>query len=426
MAVRITNYFWDMEYIIRFSKELWMLLTEMSPFLLFGFFFAGLIHIYLQKEKVGKMLNGNSFGSVLNATLLGIPLPLCSCGVIPAGLSFHKNGASKGSTVSFLISTPQTGIDSIMVTYSLLGLPFAIIRPVVALITGLTGGIVANRFDKGVAVTAPVSKSTETNSFSQKIQEMFRYGFVDFIQDISKWLVIGLLMAAFLAVIIPDDFFIRYINMPWLNMLIVLAASVPLYICATGSVPIAAVLMMKGLSPGAALVFLMAGPATNIATLTVLWKSIGKMATTVYLLTISLGAILFGLLIDSFLPAKWFVLSGQLHVHNHVLPAWVGIASAVLMIVLILNGYLLTLKKKRQDKLNQIKINTMTDIQKFKVEGMTCKNCKAHVEKDISEIEGVENVSADLATGEVSVSGSEIDPQKVKNAVEKAGYIFVG
>lgn len=417
-----------MNYILIYFKELWTLLTEMSPYLLFGFLFAGLLHIYLQKEKVGGMLKGNNFRSVVNATLLGIPLPLCSCGVIPAGLSFHKNGASKGSTVSFLISTPQTGIDSILVTYSLLGLPFAIIRPFVALITGLTGGIAANLLDnKEVLTKKETTKKNEHLTSKHALSKVLHYGFVEFIQDISKWLIIGLLLAALLAVIIPNDFFIQFIDKPWLNMLLVLAASVPLYICATGSVPIAAVLIMKGLSPGAALVFLMAGPATNIATITVLWKSLGKKSTLIYLATIIIGSLFFGYLIDSFLPLSWFSITNHIHdQHHHLLPQWLGITSAIVLIGLIINGFILNKIKERKSKMEKSNFNNLTIVQKYKVEGMTCKNCKAHVEKDVSALDGIDLVSADFVAGEVAVSGNNIDEGKIKETIESAGYIFKG
>lgn len=416
-----------MKYIEAYLLEFWELTAEMAPYLLFGFLFAGILHIYLQKEKVGRMLNGNTSRAVLNATLLGIPLPLCSCGVIPAGLSFHKNGASKGSTVSFLISTPQTGIDSILVTYSLLGLPFALIRPIVALFTGVAGGVLANKIEKGTTVQPAKAKDKYAGlTFIQKVKKVFEYGFIEFIQDISKWLVIGLALAALLAILIPDNFFTQYIDYPWLNMLLVLVASMPLYICATGSVPIAAVLMMKGLSPGAALVFLMAGPATNIATLTVLYKTIGKKATLVYLSTIVGGALLFGFLIDAFLPMQWFSIAEHVHAHNHLIPEWLGVASAVLLIGLVINGYILNYFKNKKMKENEFKFDNVMMVQKFKVEGMTCKNCKAHVERDVAALEGIDGVVADVETGEVSITGSQVDAAAVQNAVESGGYIFKG
>jgi len=417
-----------MNYISIYFKELWSLLTEMSPYLLFGFLFAGLLHIYLQKEKVGGMLKGNNFRSVLNATLLGVPLPLCSCGVIPAGLSFHKNGASKGSTVSFLISTPQTGIDSILVTYSLLGLPFAIIRPFVALVTGLAGGTAANILDnKEITNKETTNQNNVHLNTKQTVAKVLHYGFVEFIQDISKWLIIGLLLAALLAIVIPDNFFTQYIDKPWLNMLLVLAASVPLYICATGSVPIAAVLMMKGLSPGAALVFLMAGPATNIATITVLWKSLGKKSTLIYLATIIIGALFFGYIIDTFLPLNWFSITNHIHnQHHHILPQWLGITSAIVLIGLIINGFVLNKIKESKEKMEKSKFNSLTIIQKYRVEGMSCKNCKAHVEKDVLALDGIDQVSADFVTGEVAISGNNIDEKKLKDTIESAGYIFKG
>lgn len=415
-----------MIFIKSFISELWLLLTEMSPYLLFGFLFAGVLHIFMQKEKVGRMLNGNNARSVLNATLLGIPLPLCSCGVIPAGLSFHKNGASKGSTVSFLISTPQTGIDSIFATYSLLGLPFAVIRPIVALITGISGGLVTNAItSEKDSLIYKQQYMGYKKTFWGKVREVFVYGFNDLIRDISKWLIIGLLLAALLAVVIPDDFFTKYVNSPWLNIFIVLLASVPLYVCATGSVPIAAVLLMKGLSPGAALVFLMAGPATNIATLTVLWKEIGKKSTLVYLSTIIGGAIFFGFLIDLLLPLSWFEIAGG-HMHHHFLPGLIGIVSAILLIVLVVIVYVQKLIEKRNaNKILKTERIDM-DIKRFKVEGMTCKNCKAHVERGVATIEGVTYVNADFVSGELIVSGDNINNDDIRKAVENAGYTYSG
>lgn len=414
-----------MKLIGNFFTELWLLFTEMSPYLLFGFLFAGILHIFMQKEKAGKMLNGNNVRSVMNATFLGIPLPLCSCGVIPAGLSFHKNGASKGATVSFLISTPQTGVDSVLVTYSLLGLPFAIIRPVVALVTGIFGGVTANIFTKKeqrVGTRKPVGMPEK--KVTGKIKEVFVYGFYELIEDISKWLIIGLLLAALLAVAIPDDFFTQYVHLPWLNIFVVLLASVPLYVCATGSVPIAAVLLMKGLSPGAALVFLMAGPATNIATLTVLWKELGKKSTLIYLATIIGGAVFFGLLIDWLLPVSWFEnFSG--YGHHHFLPEWLGIASAILLIGLMANVHVQKLIHKFRMKYRKNNSLSM-ELKKYKVEGMTCKNCKAHVERGVSAVNGVTEAIADFETGELTVSGNNIDHDKIKHAVENSGYRYAG
>ena len=265
------------------------------------------------------------------AALLGVPLPLCSCGVIPTGISFNKEGASKGATVSFLISTPQTGVDSILATYSMLGLPFALLRPFVAFFSGIFGGVITNLASKGEeikTVEPPINISKETEK-AGKWQKMIRYAFLDFLMDIADWLIIGFAIAALISVLLPDDFFTMYLSNQFLSMFIVLLASIPLYVCATGSIPIAAVLMMKGLSPGAALVFLMAGPATNVATMTVIGKALGRKTLIIYLVSISTSAMFFGRIANQFLPSEWFIMMSHDHgAHEHeLLPYWLSLLS---------------------------------------------------------------------------------------------------
>lgn len=237
-----------MEEVINFAKTLFIelvyLFTEMSPYLILGFALAGILHVYFPKQQVSKYLGKKNLKSVINAAILGVPLPLCSCGVIPTGISFNRNGATKGATVSFLISTPQTGVDSILATYSLLGLPFAIIRPIASFITGVLGGALTNAYDDSKEEVQTPSKEIYTQK--GKLTRAFNYAFVEFLQDISKWLLVGLIIAAFISVIIPDGFIENNLGNPYINMLIVLVASIPMYVCATGSIPIAAVLMAKG------------------------------------------------------------------------------------------------------------------------------------------------------------------------------------
>ncbi len=425
-----------LEIITKYVYAFWDLTLEMSPYLLLGFFIAGLLHVYFPKDRVTRYLGKNNFTSVLNASLIGIPLPLCSCGVIPTGISFYKSGASKGSSVSFLISTPQTGIDSIMATYSLLGLPLAIIRPIIALFTGLFGGLLTNMNDKEVIPNQEPKQESRHNQKSNHkntIIEMLRYAFVEFLQDISKWLIIGLLIAALMAVIIPDNFFIEYVGNEYLSMLIVLAASIPLYVCATGSVPIAAVLLMKGLSPGAAIVFLMAGPATNAATMTVLGNVLGKKTLFYYLISIIGGAIFFGILVNEFLPRSWFLGAVTNHMghESHLLPMWLKVASAVLLTGLVINGYwqkyriskIVTNKKLETGKAVNLEMSMEKTV---KVNGMTCNHCKANVEKNLSTIEGIGHIDVDLTSGKVKLSGDNIDLDKVRETVEDIGYDYGG
>ncbi len=422
-----------MNYIIDFFIEFVSLTNDMSPYLLLGFLFAGIIHIYVKKETVSKRLGKKNFKSVLYASLLGVPLPLCSCGVIPTGVSFHKDGASKGATVSFLISTPQTGVDSILATYSLLGLPFAIIRPFIALITGIFGGVVTNAIDDTKQEIIDKEKTKEN-----KIVKMFKYAFVDLVDDIAKWLVIGLLIATAIAVIVPDDFFTSYIGNEYLSMLIVLVASIPLYVCATGSVPIAAVLLMKGLSPGAAIVFLMAGPATNAATMTVIGKAIGKKALFSYLGTIIAGALFFGIIINNFIPREFFeesiLKAGHIHEHE-IFPAWFTYTCSISLAALISFSMLKKLFKRKEAKSsccsegsscysdNNVSTKTKNGVS-FTVKGMTCNHCKESVEKNLMKLDDINSVDVDLASGKVTVTGDNIDLKIIEETINSLGYEY--
>lgn len=406
----------------------------MAPYLMLGFIFAGLLHLLFPKKRVRKYMGQNNFRSIFNAALLGVPLPLCSCGVIPTGISFYKHGASKASTVSFLISTPQTGVDSIFVTYSMLGLPLAIIRPVVAFVTGLFGGMVTKKIDPETEKT--VFQNNEPDEvmpvgFFPKIKEMFRYSFIDFLQDISNWLIIGLLIAALISIVVPDDFFADKISNDFLGMLVILVISIPVYICATASVPVAAVLMLKGLSPGAALVLLMAGPATNAATITMIAKVLGKKSLIGYLGAIITGALLSGLIIDYFLPPEWFRVSEHFshmgHDHSGMLPAWLKIGSAVTLTLLIINGYIQKYlnKRKMSDPIINQSDFSVENIQTIRVGGMTCNHCKANVENSIKSEHGVKEVDVDLITGKVNITGSALDLAKIKAGIESIGYKIV-
>ncbi|PID95674.1 MAG: heavy metal-associated domain-containing protein [Bacteroidetes bacterium] len=429
-----------MLFVQQFFLDFLNILHEMSPYLLLGFFFAGMLKIFIPQQMIERYFGGKSVKSVLYAAFLGVPLPLCSCGVIPTGVSIYRNGAGKGATVSFLISTPQTGVDSILVTYSLLGLPFAIVRPIVALVTGVFGGAITNQFAESETVSlnqmpdssCDVNLSTRKykNPLIQNIYRMFKYAFVDFLQDISKWLMIGLLLAALVSVLIPENFFGDFIGNMWLEMLIALLVSIPLYICATGSVPIAAVLMMKGLSPGAALVFLMAGPATNIATITVLRKVLGQKTTYLYLISIISGAFVFGLLINYLLPETWFAYADSFHLaheHHSMLPQWLKISSSILLIGLMINGYVQKIRKNKSSSV--ININkSEQDMEEIKVnvKGMNCNHCKASVEKNVLALPNIEFTVVDLNKGELTIKGKDVDLEKVKHKINDLGFEYGG
>lgn len=410
-------------------SELVRLVNEMSPYLLLGFLFAGLLRVIFPRKMVARYMGQRNFRSVFNASLLGVPMPLCSCGVLPAGIGFYRNGASRGSSISFLISTPQTGVDSILATYAMLGLPLAIIRPIVALTTGILGGLLGNASDNSPAEST--TKGTNEEDHPRNLKEMFRYGFVELIQDISKWLIIGMLVAALLSVLIPGDFFTSTISSEYLAMLLMLLASVPLYICATGSIPIAAVLLMKGLSPGAALVLLMAGPATNIATMAVIGNTLGKRSLWVYLFTIVGGALFFGILVNELLPREWITgaIPSMIGDHIHDSPAaWFSKAASVVLGLLIVNGYIVRFfSRRREGRRDLHKAKAMKDeIQKYRVEGMTCDHCKAKVENGLKELQGVSEVLADRTTGVVSVQAETNNEEDIRKAVGSLGYTYAG
>ena len=409
-------------------KEIFDLINGMAPYLLLGFFLAGVMHAFVPQTLYRRYLGGHSFRTVLNAALLGIPLPLCSCGVIPTAMSLRKEGASKGATVSFLISTPQTGVDSIIATYSLMGLPFALIRPLVALVTSLLGGCLVNKLDDKESPevqqgASSVAEDVAQKSFVQRMKSAFRYAFVEMMQDIGRWLLLGLVVAGLITVFVPDSFFALFADKPLLSMLLVLAFAVPMYLCATGSIPIAVTLILKGLSPGTALVLLMAGPAVNVASMLVISKVMGKKTLALYLLSIVSGAIFFGLGIDYLLPREWFATPlAYIHdCHEHGM-SWFNLSCLVVLLLLLANAFIQRYRKPQTCGCHggcachdEEKVWTVT------VKGMSCNHCKANVEKAILKVEGVERVDINLSDGQTVIYGT-FDKDNVRKSVEAIGF----
>ncbi|HOO57070.1 MAG TPA: SO_0444 family Cu/Zn efflux transporter [bacterium] len=327
------------DIIIKFLSEFWGILADMSFYLLLGFVVAGILSTYISTKTVEKHLGNTGFRSVFNAAMVGVPLPLCSCGVIPVGMSLRKHGASRGAAASFLISTPQTGVDSILVTYGLLGPLFAVIRPVVALITGIIGGALVDAATtrSGYQDVTEEEKCTDSCCTGEKSErrliKAFKHGFITLPRDIGRFLFIGILIAATLSVLIPENYFDNMLGSGLLPMLGMLVVGIPIYICSVGSVPMAAAFLAAGISPGAVLVFLMTGPATNAATITTIWKGLGKRTALIYLATIVFGSLLSGMLLD-FLALE---VGGRLGDFTPwMMPQIINnISAVILMIVLI-------------------------------------------------------------------------------------------
>lgn len=428
-------------------KEVFDLITGMTPYLLLGFFLAGLMHAFVPNTLYRRYVGGSTFRSVFNAAMLGIPLPLCSCGVIPTAMSLRKEGASKGATVSFLIATPQTGVDSIIATYSLMGLPFALIRPFVALATSLFGGVLVNRLDDNKAVVSDSGHASDTSAsaastttFGQKLLQALKYAFVEMMQDIGKWLVVGLIAAGLITVFVPESFFSLFADKPLLSMLLVLAFSIPMYLCATGSIPIAVALMLKGLSPGTALVLLMAGPAVNVASMLVISKVMGRKTLFLYLLSIITGAVVFGLCIDYLLPREWFTAPlMQMHSGHEEGLSLVKMVCSVAFFLLLGNAFYQRYFRSsacccgchgHADHVcsddacsceSASHAHAAEPVNEFKVKGMTCNHCKNNVEKAILSVEGVTRVEINLVSGQTWVYG-KADPSAVVQAVKEIGF----
>ncbi|MFK7758881.1 MAG: SO_0444 family Cu/Zn efflux transporter [Phycisphaerales bacterium] len=360
-----------------FLSELWMILTESSVWLIAGFLFAGIVHVLVPREWMLKHLGGKGIAPILKASLLGIPLPLCSCSVIPVAAGLRSQGASKGASAAFAISTPQTGEESIPITWALFGPVFAFARPVVAVVTALIAGFlidlteatsrgsqnendpdpgaigltITNTSDAGAAVesvtkavtkaetsccsttsaptpaptpeSAPESAccSTQQPSTTKRglignIKESIRYGFAVMLVDLVVWLTIGLLMAALIGAAVPQGWIEQNVGQGLVPMLLMLVVGIPLYICATSSTPFAFGLVAAGLSPGAALVLLLSGPATNVATMSWMLKDLGTKALLIYLAVIATVALSAGLLFDAFFQTL-ITLADTSSAHDH-------------------------------------------------------------------------------------------------------------
>ncbi len=428
------------------------ILNEMSPYILLGFLIAGLLQVFVSPAKLSRHLAGGGWKPVFKAAMFGIPLPLCSCGVLPTAVALRRQGASKGASTSFLIATPQTGVDSIAATYALLGLPFAILRPIAALTGAFAGGLAVDKAERGTGkdgdenatdecpdgtcCTAVSTAPAPQGSIIQKLVAAVKYGFGDMVASVGKWLVIGLVIAAVITVAVPDTLFLSLSRYPVLAMLVMVAVAVPMYICATGSIPIALSLMLKGLSPGVAFVLLMAGPAANFASVMVLRKSLGARATSIYVGSVVVTAMAFGLLIDYLLPASWFTPFGSAAastVSCHVELGVFTTACSVLLVALLVAAYIRHRKESRAFRMALSadsnyqstitnNINQQTTMKTvYTVEGMACNHCKATVEKAVGAVNGVTSVAVDLASGRVAVEGDH-DAAQVAKAVADAGF----
>ena len=399
----------NIEILIKYWNGISSLFLEMSPFLMLGFLISGLLYIIISKETITNNLGKPGALSVIKAAIFGVPMPLCSCGVIPVAASLYKRGASKGATLSFLISTPQTGVDSILITYGMLGPVFAMTRPVIALITGVIGGLFTEQINSEDYTT-----SIKTNHKHPKktLKDAIKYAFISLPQDIAGPLVKGILMAGLITLLIPDNFFQDYGITGWSAMILMAVLSIPMYICATASVPIAAGLISSGIEPGAAFVFLMAGPATNIATISVIINTLGKKIVYIYLSTIFTCSIISGALINKFIIINLNSMHHQMN-HNH----WLNILSGLLLLAVCI--YAISSKFFIKDVIENLKIKA--DLS-FIVKGMTCNHCKETVTEAINTCDGIQDVTINLESGQTFIYGNNLNKQHIITSINNVGY----
>jgi uncharacterized membrane protein YraQ (UPF0718 family)/copper chaperone CopZ len=387
-------------------------MLELSPWFLLGMVVAGLLHGLLPRDFVKRQLRGRF--AVLKAVMLGIPLPLCSCGVIPAGLGLKRDGASDGASLGFLISTPQTGVDSILVSASFLGWPFALFKVMAAGVTGLLGGVLADRLPSDASVEQQLgSVETGAEDGGRNLGAMVEHAH-ELLSSIWRWLVFGIVVSALITTFLPVGTLGSFAEFGPLGAgLIVLLVSIPFYVCATASVPIAAALVANGLPAGAALIFLMAGPATNVATIGAIYRGFGLRHLVLYLGVLIVGSLGFGMVFD-FGVASSFV---QDHFHEETHRSWWAVASAI-----VLSGLIARLAVR--DLFRFLKARFARGDQAaiaVGVEGLSCGACEQKVEKALRALDGVVSAAVTRNPDRAVVVGSANRAQ-IERAILTAGY----
>ena len=401
-----------------YLTELWTVMLDLSPALILGLLLAGVLRVYFPEGLVRAHLSQPTLGSAVRAALIGVPMPLCSCGVVPTAIGLRNQGASKGATTSFLISTPQTGVDSVLVSAAFLGWPFALFKVAAAFATGVAGGWLVSRLtDEEAPAVADDEQGEHWRTAGNRLTAVWRYALFDILAAIDLWLIAGILLAAAITTVVPPDYFQQVSWSQGLpGMLLVLVIALPMYVCTTSSVPIAASLIAAGMPAGSALVFLMAGPATNIATMGAVYRALGGRVLGLYLGTVIVASIGLGMGFE-------FVLgnvTADVQAHRHVSAAWWEIAAAVVLVCLMT---FLLLRRIWQRYLGPrpgaaVDAGDVT----FSVEGMTCQHCVANVTNALQSVADVEHVSADLGSGIVRIKGVQLHPELLRSVITRAGY----
>ena len=410
-----------MALIQQYLTETWALVAEMGPYLLLGFLVAGLLHRWFRQKWVEQRLGSPGWKSIAYASLVGVPMPLCSCGVIPVTASLRGKGASKGAATSFLTSTPQTGIDSILATYGLLGPLFAIYRVIIAFVSGLAIGAMVERFGRK---NEPVEKKSKSDDPDQipTWKQSAQYGFLTLPGDIAGSLTIGFLLAGLISAMAPDNLLANLPGGVYSSILLTTLIATPFYICSTGSIPLALALIESGLPVSAALVLLIAGPATNIATITTMRNTLGNRETFIYVASIVVFSWIAALFFHEFLDTGEFHFG---HHHMHGLTFWHRLSGAVLIAMLGFSYWKMShssnsLSDGKKPAYRESELATLT------IQGMTCSHCRESAIEALKSLPFASRVDVDLKSGQALIGGTDIDSEAVSRKLASLGFTSKG
>jgi uncharacterized protein len=447
-------------------QAIYLTYLEIAPYIFIGLTFSGLMHVLLKGDFIVRHLGKANFWSIIKAATFGVPLPLCSCGVIPTAMHLKRKGASNGATISFMTSTPQTGIDSVIPTIGMMGLFMGIYRTVTALFMGIITGLATNKIKDsddlgkmdmvaaGCCLTCdcddpacphpshpwnkgksePKSQCCGHSSAAaghnhnhdhdhraegpKSIAVRFaRYAYGDFLDDISLQLVVGIVLAGLITWLVPDGFFEQYGGNGILGMMLMIIVGLPMYVCATGSIPIAVSLILKGISPGAAFVFLVVGPATNAASLAVIAGSLGRKITAVYISVLTLSAVLFGTLLNFLINNFGVVLSVKSIDQTESRSIILDIITVLFTILMIFSLW----RRYRPRRRAEINMEGDDKMKKFKIVDMNCNHCVQAITAALNDLVKLENINIDLKNKTLEVSG-EVDEADIIDAIQKLGY----
>lgn len=396
----------------------WSMLLDLSLWLILGLLLSGILHVWVPVKWIQKHLSQDGFRGVLKAALIGMPLPLCSCGVIPVATHLRRSGAGRGSTTAFLVSTPVTGLDSILVTNAMMGPVIAVVRPVASVLAGVLAGLLAGNSPSNLPSEnlAPVQLREKIyGNFWEKLGAGLRYAWGDLFAGVAPWILLGIVLAGFIDVVVPEKLIAGFGASGIWPYLVMMLIGLPVYVCATGSLPIAAVLLSSGISPGAVLVFLISGPAANVATISFVAGFLGRRSLFAYLSSIFIVSMLAGILLDWFFPG---LAIGTAKGHSHLEhdANFVQKLGAVFLAMALL-WHVRTLFFRPRKKHNLFRGNELT----LFIPNIDCRRCKQHIEEGLQSFPGLKFVEVNVENRTLLARG-ELDEVALRNQLKTLGY----